>query len=171
MQIKKIKWKILRIIVLTVICYFSWFFFSQDYTFTSFVYGLIIALIAAFYSYDIFLGDDELHKSSIFLRIDLLIIYFVWLFIESYLSTFELLKYMINRKYNSRIVRIKTKLRSDIGRMFLANTISLLPGTLSLKLEKNYIFVHCFNIDTINNLKAGRIIKNRIEKFLMRIFQ
>lgn len=164
-------WKFFRILVLTFICFIFWIILAQEYNYIAYLYGLIIALIASYYSYNIFIRDYELHKTALIFRIDLLFIYFFYLFIESYIASYELLKVTIKRSYNPRVVRIKTKLRSKLGRMLLANSISLVPGTLSLWLEDKYIIVHCFNIDTQNSIKAGRIIKARLEKFLFRIFQ
>ena len=78
---------------------------------------------------------------------------------------------MVKKDINPGVIRIKTKIRSDIGRTLLANSISLLPGTLSLWMEGPYIYVHWYSRKTINSIHAGRIIKNRLEKLLLRIFE
>jgi len=40
------------------------------------------------------------------------------------------------------IVRIPLRLRSGLARVFMINTINLLPGTLSVSLEQNLLKIH-----------------------------
>ena len=40
------------------------------------------------------------------------------------------------------MVRIRTSLRSDLGRLVLANSITLTPGTLSVDVEEDVLTVH-----------------------------
>lgn len=48
-----------------------------------------------------------------------------------------------------RIVRVKTGIRSKVGKAFLANSITLTPGTLSVELQDDEIFVHVVNGDAL----------------------
>jgi multicomponent Na+:H+ antiporter subunit E len=45
------------------------------------------------------------------------------------------------------IVRVGTRLTSRMGRLLLANSISLTPGTLTVWVEKDILYVHCVAID------------------------
>jgi len=40
------------------------------------------------------------------------------------------------------IVKVKTKLKSRMGRLLLANSITLTPGTLTVALEGEWLYVH-----------------------------
>lgn len=51
------------------------------------------------------------------------------------------------------IVRVKTKLKSRLGRLMLANSISLTPGTLTIQLTDDYLYIHCVTLD-VNNIDA-----------------
>ncbi|MFA5479566.1 MAG: Na+/H+ antiporter subunit E [Candidatus Muiribacteriota bacterium] len=164
-------WKFLRISVVTIFCFAVWFLFSGEYSEYSIYAGFIFAFISAIYSYNIYIEDSEIHRSAIFFRFDLLFIYLLLIFIEGYFASYELIKLVFKRKYNPGIIRIKTKLRSDIGRVLLANSITMVPGTLSVWMENNYIFVHWFDVKTINSIHSGKIIKERLEKMIGRIFQ
>jgi multicomponent Na+:H+ antiporter subunit E len=68
------------------------------------------------------------------------------------------------------IVEIKTELKSPIGRLVLANTITLTPGTLVVDIKDDSLFVHCINIGSTDRAKATEEISGRFEKLLKVIY-
>ena len=40
------------------------------------------------------------------------------------------------------IVKVKTKIKSEMGIVFLANSITLTPGTLTVDLKGQYLYIH-----------------------------
>ena len=71
------------------------------------------------------------------------------------------------------IVKVKTSLKSDTGLTFLANSITLTPGTLSVDIdrEKGYIYVHWIEVRSKDVEGATKCIVERFEKILRRIFE
>ncbi len=54
---------------------------------------------------------------------------------------------VITGKIRPGIVKIDPKLKSDFGVTFLANSITLTPGTLSVDVDdENHLYVHWINI-------------------------
>jgi multicomponent Na+:H+ antiporter subunit E len=47
---------------------------------------------------------------------------------------------------NPGIVKVPTKLKGDLGRLTLANSITLTPGTLSLDVMDNAVYVHTVDV-------------------------
>jgi len=43
-------------------------------------------------------------------------------------------------------VKVPTSLKSDFGKLVLANSITLTPGTLSLDVQDDHVLVHCVNV-------------------------
>lgn len=142
----------------------------MDLSIVSIVFGAFFAVTAALFLINFTYKSSLPGQEGVFLRIDLLFVYFVLLVVQSYLSAFELIKMMITGNYKPGIVRIKTKVHSDLGKTVLANTITLIPGTLSLWLKDDYIFVHWFNQTTTNTIKARRTITGPFERLAKRIF-
>ncbi|MCK4833928.1 MAG: Na+/H+ antiporter subunit E [Gammaproteobacteria bacterium] len=68
------------------------------------------------------------------------------------------------------IVEIKTDLKSPIGRMALANTITLTPGTLVVDIKDDSLFIHCINIGATDQAEATAEISGRFEKLLKVIY-
>jgi multicomponent Na+:H+ antiporter subunit E len=67
------------------------------------------------------------------------------------------------------IVAIKTDLKTDIGKLFLANSITLTPGTLTMEVQGEYLFIHWINVKTEDVERASALIGGRFEKHLKAI--
>ena len=68
------------------------------------------------------------------------------------------------------IVKIRTKIRSDMGRVFLANSITLTPGTFTVDLKDDVMYIHCIYVRHTDIEKASEWIVKPFEGLLMKIF-
>jgi multicomponent Na+:H+ antiporter subunit E len=64
------------------------------------------------------------------------------------------------------IVEIKTRLQSPLGRMILANAITLTPGTLVVDIRDDSLFIHWIVVSAQDPEAATRAIAARFEKYL-----
>lgn len=105
------------------------------------------------------------------------VIYYYLLYLIAFLV--ELVKANINvmlvvfsPRINIRpaIIEIKTGLKSPIGRLALANTITLTPGTLVVDIKDDSLFIHWMNSSTTDPVAATEAIAGRFEKFLKVIY-
>jgi len=69
------------------------------------------------------------------------------------------------------IVKVRTTLNSEMAKTFLANSITLTPGTLTVDVDGQDFYVHWINIDTDDAAKRSREICGRFEPLLRRIFE
>ncbi|MFO7976194.1 MAG: Na+/H+ antiporter subunit E [Candidatus Hydrogenedentota bacterium] len=71
------------------------------------------------------------------------------------------------------IVKVQTGLRSDIGLTFLANTITLTPGTMTVDIdgENGVLYVHWIDVKHKDVESASRDIAGRFEYILKEIFE
>lgn len=71
------------------------------------------------------------------------------------------------------IVRLKTELKSDTGLTFLANSITLTPGTLTVDIDqdKGILYVHWINVVGSDPETTYREIGSRFEPMLKKIFE
>jgi multicomponent Na+:H+ antiporter subunit E len=67
---------------------------------------------------------------------------------------------------NPGIVRVRTKLRSRIGRLLLANSITLTPGTISVAIDGEDLYVHWINTSARDVEESTRAIVSGFEKYL-----
>jgi multicomponent Na+:H+ antiporter subunit E len=68
------------------------------------------------------------------------------------------------------IVRVKTRLKTRVGRMVLANSITLTPGTLTVSVEDDELYVHWLDVRTGDVEEATRRIVAGFERYLGEIF-
>ncbi|HOJ39411.1 MAG TPA: Na+/H+ antiporter subunit E [bacterium] len=70
------------------------------------------------------------------------------------------------------IVKVKSRLRSKSGLTALANSITLTPGTMSVEVtEDGYLYIHWINVLSQDVEEASRLIVERFERILERIFE
>jgi multicomponent Na+:H+ antiporter subunit E len=68
------------------------------------------------------------------------------------------------------IVRVKTAIRSELGRTFLANSITLTPGTFTIDIKENILYIHCIVVPATDLDEATKQIVQRFDKLLIKIF-
>ncbi len=68
------------------------------------------------------------------------------------------------------IVKVKTRLKSETARAFLANSITLTPGTLTVDCIGNHLYVHWINIISEEPEEETRLIVEKFERYLEKIF-
>jgi multicomponent Na+:H+ antiporter subunit E len=68
------------------------------------------------------------------------------------------------------IIKVRTRLQSPIGRLALANTIALTPGSLVIELRGDTLFIHLLDIDGIDTDAATDAIVTPFERHLEHVF-
>jgi multicomponent Na+:H+ antiporter subunit E len=71
---------------------------------------------------------------------------------------------------NPGIVTVKTRLKSKIGRLALANSITLTPGTITVDIVDDELAIHWINVSAQDTEKATEEIVAGFEKYLEVIF-
>jgi len=68
------------------------------------------------------------------------------------------------------IVKLRTKLKTDLAKTFLANSITLTPGTLTVDIKGQDFYVHWINIPEKPE-EWARLVVKRFEPLLAEIFE
>ena len=71
---------------------------------------------------------------------------------------------------NPGIVEVKTKLKSKMGRMILANSITLTPGTLTIDIQDDILYIHWIDVQSEDIDEATKTIVRKFEKYLEKIY-
>ena len=115
-------------------------------------------------------------------RIDILLpwklVKFVFVYIPVFiwkllLANFDVARRVLSPKIplNPGIVKIKTGLKGDFGKLTLANSITLTPGTLSIDVEGDSLYVHTVDVKGKNEAENQANISGPFEKILGGIFK
>ena len=67
---------------------------------------------------------------------------------------------------NPGIVKVRTKLKSPMGRLLLANSITLTPGTLTLELDGEWLYIHWVTVESADIDAATQSIVAGFERYL-----
>jgi len=160
-------------IILFLVAFLGWCLLSWIPDSQHLIVGVFVAALVAFLTGDLFVTRPHVLKHP----------WRYWYFIAHYLPVFlwELIKANADVAYRvlhpdlpikPGIVKVKTILKSDTALTFLANSITLTPGTMSVDIDrdKGVLYIHWINVKTKDVEKATEIIVGRFEKILMRIF-
>ena len=67
---------------------------------------------------------------------------------------------------NPGIIKVKTKLKSRIGRIILANSITLTPGTLTVETKGDNFYIHWIDVTSESIEESTEEIVSKFEKYL-----
>lgn len=92
--------------------------------------------------------------------------------VELVRANINMMRYVFARRIDIRpgIVEIKTKLKTPVGRLALANSIALTPGSLVIDIDKDRLFIHWLDVKTTDLDEATRQIAGPFEERLEKIF-
>ena len=69
------------------------------------------------------------------------------------------------------IVKVKTTMKSDLGLTFLANSITLTPGTLTVDIIGSDLYIHWIYVRTDDPEEQTALIVRRFENILKKVFE
>lgn len=100
------------------------------------------------------------------------ILYFFVFIRELVKANWDVVKRVISPKLpiNPGIVEVKTVLKSKIGRIILANSITLTPGTLTLEMVDDTLFIHWIDVQSTDIEGASNAIVRTFEKYLEEMY-
>ena len=64
------------------------------------------------------------------------------------------------------IVKVQTRLRSRLGRLLLANSITLTPGTITVDTDADLLYIHWISVEATEPEEATRRIVSKFERYL-----
>jgi len=160
-------------IILFVLGFFVWALLNWVPDWQHLLAGLFVAALVSYITGDMFVRRPRLFKDA---KRYLWFLYYIPVFL------WEMLKANIDVAYRVAhpvipirpgIVRVNTSLKSDTALTFLANSITLTPGTLTVDVEreKGYLYVHWINVKDEDAGRATEIIVRKFERILARIFE
>ncbi|MEZ5479588.1 MAG: Na+/H+ antiporter subunit E [Thiolinea sp.] len=94
--------------------------------------------------------------------------YYGYFFKELFKSNLKLAAVVLSPSLpvNPAIVKVRTRLKSRMGRLMLANSITLTPGTLSVELEGEWLYVHWVRMEASDIEQATAKIVSGFESYL-----
>ncbi len=94
--------------------------------------------------------------------------FYGFFFRELTLSNLQMAKIVLSPSLPIKpaIVKVRTRLKSRMGRLMLANSITLTPGTMTVDMDGEWLYVHCVRLDDPDIDTATRAIVSGFESYL-----
>jgi len=144
-----------------------WILLSGKFDLFHLTLGVISSGLVAFLSADILMHDPG--KSGRLTTGIRFIAYIPWLLYQIALSTIHVALLALHPRMRDQIdptiVTFKTKLKGNVARVALANSITLTPGTITIRIVDDIFYVHAIS------RKAAAGLPGEMEDRLARVFE
>ena len=155
---------------LSVLLAFLWFAANSSLAVEALATGALISVVLAYMFtrkpgawQDVRLSPQRLHHFVLYTGV------FV---VELVRANINMMRYVYapRIKIKPGIVRIRTKLQTPVGRLALASSIALTPGSLVIDMDDDSLFVHWLDVKTTDPHEATRAIAGAFEEHLEKTF-
>ena len=163
-----------RRMVLFVIAFIVWSFLNWVPDWQHLVVGVFVSALVAFLTGDLFISRPHTLKHP--LRYWYFFVYYHPVFLwECFKANIDVACRVLHPRLPIKpgIVKVKTTLKTDAALTFLANSITLTPGTLTVDIDKDkgFLYIHWIDVKAKDIESATRIVVERFEKILRKIFE
>jgi multicomponent Na+:H+ antiporter subunit E len=127
---------------------------------------LLVGAVVAFVITRFFTPNREFNLKELIMKY----IKFIPIFLKNLVqSNIAVAKIVLNPKLpiNTGIVKLKTSLSSNQDKLILANAITLTPGTITIELRNNDLFIHILNMDSLDRNVLQKEIIDELERGLL----
>ena len=146
----------MKSLVLFFILFSLWLLMSGHYSVLIVSLGIISCAFCVYVAKRGKLIDDEGLPTFFIPR---LLNYLMWLFKEILKSNVITAKVIINGKVEPEIFTVRSSQVTDVAKVTYANSITLTPGTVTTKIQKDVFEVHALNSDFGNDVRTNEMDK------------
>jgi multicomponent Na+:H+ antiporter subunit E len=142
-----------------------------NWTWPNYVLGLTVSVITVLLFGKYFVEDvEKLFQPK----------RYFWFFAYLIIFSFECLKANLDVAYRvlhvdlpikPGIVKVKTRLKTAIAKTTLANSITMTPGTITVDIIDDTLYVHWIYVNTKDPVKYTEKISGRFERYIKKIFE
>jgi multicomponent Na+:H+ antiporter subunit E len=160
--IRKFKAKC-KFFIILLIC---WLIFTFDFSLWNIILGVFINIVIIKLSFGV------IYDSSNFLvqvpSTFTMVLYLLRLIYEIYKSSFLQILRIIKKDNNPVIVKVELEVTNPFLVTIIANSITLTPGTITVDVEDNTLYVLSIKDDGEDGQKLKKDIKNKFEKYFIK---
>ena len=161
----------MRYVALFILSMIFWLMLTFEFTISNLIVGVVASLITSLIFTRFFVKNVykliQPHRYFWFL---VYLVVFVW---ECIKANIDVAYRVLHPAMPIRpgIVKVKTTLKSDMAKMLLANSITMTPGTISVDIIGDYLYIHWIYISSDDPEVYTGIITGAFEKYIKRIIE
>lgn len=148
-----------------LVSFFTWILLTWSFDWQEVIVGLVVSL---------FISVIFKRYYRIKFGRNFLVGLFKFLFVYVPVFTWEMVKANVDvasRLWSSKgnvrpgFVKVKTELKGDVEKLLLANSITLTPGTITMDIVGDELYVHWIDVAGLDN-ESKKVFYGRFEKIL-----
>lgn len=145
-----------------------WLILSEKYDAFHIIYGIITVIAVMLINKKLFeykfFPNSKSDKKLNFISF---LLYIPWLFVQIIISSIQVAKVVVlpSKKPHTSLLKFKVNLPNETAKVFLGNSITLTPGTLTISIEGNEFIVHA-----LTDASAQGIIDQSLPKKVAGLF-
>ena len=147
-----------------------WIIFSGQFDAFHLILGIVSTALVTAISSEFFFVDRSRGASARLQEILRLPWYLSWMLYQILLSNIHILRLALSPgdmpEVEPRLVRVKTGLKSDFAKWFLANSITLTPGTITIDIDGDELLIH-----SISDTTTVGVQEDDMERKIAAIFE
>ena len=135
--------------------------------------GVVSSGLVAWISHDLLFEGHTKKLRDTLIEIACFLRYLVWLLWQIVLANFHIaglsLSLYPKKKLDPHIIKFKTSLKTDFARFVLANSITLTPGTVCVRIEEDTFYVHALTRRSAGDLAGPG--PGKMERWVAWVFE
>ncbi len=161
----------MKYVALFIISLIFWLLFTFSLTISNIIVGIIAALLTS-----VIFGRYFVKDVVPFLQPQR----YFWLIIYLFIFTWECIKANFDVAYRvlhpampikPGIVKVKLGVKTNIAKTILANSITMTPGTITVDIINDEIYIHWIYVYSENPEEYSQKILGKFEKYIKKIFE
>jgi len=159
----------MRYLTVFILSLIFWFLITFSFTIPNVVTGVVASLIcSAIFARYYFTGVYKFLQPRRYFWFIVYLFIFVWACIRANLDVAYRVLHP-DMPIRPGIVKVKTSLKSGFARTLLANSITMTPGTITVDIIDDHLYVHWIFIRSEDPEVYTRMITGVFEKYIKRI--
>jgi multicomponent Na+:H+ antiporter subunit E len=161
----------MKYITVFILSLIFWMLLTFSLTIPNIIVGTIAALLTTLLFGRYFF--DNVHKFLHPQRYFWLLLYLIIFIWECIKANFDVAYRVLHPAMPIKpgIIKVKTELKSDFARTILANSVTMTPGTITVDIIGDYLYIHWIYIQSDDPEVYTRIIISKFEKYIKKIFE
>lgn len=162
-------------IILTFLVLFgTWIVMSGKFDLFHLALGVLSSGLVALLSHDLLFAERQRYHGNRFSEILRFCRYSLWLFWQIVLANIHVTILALSpkaliREIDPHIITFRTRLKTDFAKFVLANSITLTPGTVTIRVHGDLFYVHAISRKAAGDLASESV--NEMERRVAWVFE
>jgi len=161
----------MRYVTVFILSMIFWLMLTFEFTISNLIVGAVASLITSVLFTGFFIINVyKLIQPKRYFWFLVYLVVFIW---ECIKANLDVAYRVLHPAMPIRpgIVKVKTTLKSDLAKMLLANSITMTPGTISVDIIDDNLFIHWIYIKSEDREVYTAMITGAFEKYIKRIIE